>query len=107
MENLETQQTLPQSAIYRRKVLHWNNNGTKFFTQDEVRVDVVAQTEKSFQIRFKNNRLSWVGRNKVVFVYLNNDNYCSNKQRYIPNSGCKICYNRACYLSGKEFPRSY
>lgn len=51
--------TLPISAIYRRQMIRWNNNGTKYFVPIEERVTVVAETEKSYQIKFDNNRLGW------------------------------------------------
>lgn len=100
-----TTPSLPHAAIYRRNILHWNNNGTKFFTQIEVDVDVIAETEKSFQIRYKNNRLSWVGKNKVKFVYLSDRDFCGKKQRRMPPLACRICHEN-CALRNKDYPQS-
>ena len=87
---------LPISAIYRRQMIRWNNNGTKYFVPIEERVTVVAETEKSYQIKFENNRLSWVGKK----------DYCEKKQRRMYPLSCRICYER-CALRGKDYPLSY
>ena len=97
---------LPISAIYRRQMIRWNNNGTKYFVPIEERVTVVAETEKSYQIKFENNRLSWVGKKKISFVYLKDGDWCSKKQRRMYPLSCRICYER-CALRGKDYPLGY
>lgn len=98
--------TLPISAIYRRQMIRWNNNGTKYFVPIECDVKVIAETEKSYRIRYNNNRETWVGKNKVSFVYLRDKDYCEKKQRRMYPLSCRICYER-CALRGKDYPLSY
>lgn len=98
---------LPIPAIYRRQMIHWNDNGTKYFVPIEERVTVVAETEKSYQIKYdSNNKLSWVGKNKITFVYLRDNDYCEKKQKHIWPLSCKNCYEK-CGLRGKDYPLSY
>lgn len=98
--------TLPISAIYRRQMICWDNNGTKYFVPIEYDVKVIAETEKSYRIRYNNNRETWVGKNKISFVYLTDKDYCEKKQRRIYPLSCRICYER-CALRGKDYPLSY
>ena len=98
---------LPIPAIYRRQMIRWNDNGTKYFVPIEERVTVVAETEKSYQIKYdSNNKLSWVGKNKIKFVYLRDKDYCEKKQKRMWPMSCRICYEK-CGLRGKDYPLSY
>lgn len=97
---------LPISAIYRRQMIQWNSNGTKYFVPIECDVKVIAETEKSYRIRYKNNRETWVGKKKITFVYLKDKDWCEKKQKRIYPLSCRICYER-CAMRGKDYPLSY
>ena len=96
---------LPCNAVYYRKEIRWNDNGTKYFVPFAIDVVVIAETEKSFKIKL-GERESWVGKNKIRFSYLKDQDYCSKKQRRMPACACRICYEY-CALRGKDMPRSY
>lgn len=96
--------TLPHRGVYRCKELQWDRGGNRYFVPCEYRVMILSETEKSYRIRYsETGKESWVGKGKIKFLWLR-QGFCEHKDRCIPNHGCKACFDKLCYFSGKDYP---
>lgn len=103
---------LPHRAVYHRKLLRWNNDGSKYFVHDFISVMVLKETDKRYNIQFIYDNgvgfgeTKWVKKSNVQFDYLNDKDFCLRKNRRMPPTACRICYER-CWRKGKDYPTSY
>ena len=97
--------SLPHRGIYRCKEMQWDRSGNCYFVSCEYHVMILSETVKSYRIKFQTNKEKWVRKDKIKFLLLQKE-FCEHKNRCIPNYGCKVCYNKSCYFSGKDYPTS-
>jgi len=109
MDNKTFTPNLPYNAIYLRKYSYWLY-GRRMFAVNELNVQVIGETDKSYRIRYLNkddslNSESWVKKSKIRFKYLQDGGFCDFKQSYVPNFTCWYC-RVFCAMVGKDLPKN-